>query len=239
MNEPRRVELESAWVLHRYPYRETSLIVEALTRDHGRVGLVARGARRRPRNEPLAPFAPLVLSFRQRGELASLTAVESAGRAYTFTGNAFLAACYVNELVLRLLARDDPAPEVYRLYSETLASLGAEPAPAVRRFEGRLIRALGFPLPLTHDVGGAPLAADRRYRYDPEHGPEPVSATAPGYGAAVLAAVAAERFDDPAVLAAAGEIFRAVIAYHLGGRRLKSLDVTRELFRESKRISKQ
>ncbi len=235
MNQPRRVELAPAWVLHRYPYRESSLIVEALTRDHGRVGIVARGARgRRRQGEALMPFAPLAISFRQRGELANLTGAESAGSAHAFTGNVFLAACYVNELLLRLLARDDPAPEIYSLYSETLAGLGAEPAPAVRRFEGRLIRALGFPLPLTHDVSGKPLAADLRYRYDPERGPEAALANAPGYSGAMLAAAAAERFDDPAVLAAAGEIFRGVIASHLGGRRLKSLDVTRELTRESR-----
>jgi DNA repair protein RecO (recombination protein O) len=229
MNELRRVELQPAWLIHRYPYRETSLIVEMLTRDNGRIGLVARGARgRSKRGFPLMPFSALAVSFRQRGELATLTGAEPTGSAYAFTGNAFLAASYLNELVLRLLARDDPAPEVYRLYSETLAALGSEPGPVVRRFEGRLIRALGFALPLTADIGGAPLAGDQRYRYDPERGPRPAS---DGYTGRMLAAIAAERFDDPAVLAAAGGIFREVIASHLGGRPLKSLNVARALIR--------
>lgn len=207
MSETRRVELEPAWVLHRYPWRETSLIVEALTRDHGRVGIVARGGRRR-RSLPLVPFAPFALSFNQRGELATLTGAEPAGPVHAFTGKRFLAACYLNELVLRLTARDDPAPEVYTLYGETLARLESELAPAVRRFEGRLLRALGFALPLTRDANGKLLEESRRYRYDPEHGPEPVAEGVSGFEGTMLAAIAAEHFEDPAVLAAAATIFR-------------------------------
>lgn len=233
MSELKRVELTPAWVLHRYPWRETSLIVEMLTLDHGRVGMVARGARARRRSgTPLQPFAPLAVSFRQRGELATLTGVETTGRVHAFTGRTFLAACYLDELALRLLARDDPAPDVYRLYSDALAGLGNDPAPVVRRFEGRLIRALGFALPLTHDIGGALLAPGKRYRYDPERGPVPAGEGA-GYTGGMLAAIADERFDEPAVLNAAAAIFRDVIVWHLGGRRLKSLDVARAFTRQA------
>ncbi|MGH8274983.1 MAG: DNA repair protein RecO [Gammaproteobacteria bacterium] len=233
MSELQRVELAPAWVLHRYPYRETSLIVEALTRDQGRIGLVARGARgRRRRGVALMPFAALALSFRRRGELATLTGAEAAGPTYAFTGKAFLAACYLNELVLRLTARDDPAPEVYRLYSDALVRLEAETGPAVRRFEGRLIRALGFALPLTEDANGASLTAEERYRFDPAHGLEPAPA-GEGHAGAMLAAIAAERFEDPLVLMAAGRIFRDVIAWHLDGRRLKSLEVARAFGRRA------
>lgn len=227
MSELQRVELAPAWVLHRYPYRETSLIVETLTRDHGRIGLVARGARgRRRRGVALMPFAAFAFSFRRRGELAILTGAEAAGPAYVFTGKTFLAACYLNELVLRLTARDDPAPEVYRLYSDTLARLETETEPAVRRFEGRLIRALGFALPLTEDANGAPLVAEKGYRFDPAHGLG-FAPAGEGYAGTMLAAIVDERFEDPAVLAAARRIFRDVIAWHLDGRRLKSLDVAR------------
>lgn len=220
-----QVELTPAWVLHRYPWRETSLIVEMLTREQGRVGIVARGARgKRRRATPLQPFVPLVVSFRQRGELATLANAETTGPARNLTGNAFLAASYVNELVLRLTARDDPAPEVFELYSDTLGALGRDPAPVVRRFEGRLIRTLGYALPLTHDIAGTPLEEERHYRHDPGRGPV---AAAEGYTGAMLAAIAAERFDEPDVLAAAAQIFRNVIASHLGGRPLKSLEVAR------------
>jgi DNA repair protein RecO (recombination protein O) len=220
-----RVELTPAWVLHRYPWRETSLIVEMLTREHGRVGIVARGARgKRRRGTPLQPFTPLVASFRQRGELATLTNAEATGPARNMTGNTFLAGAYVNELVLRLTARDDPIPEVFELYSDTLTALGRDPAPAVRRFEGRLIRTLGYALPLTHDIAGVPLEGEGHYRYDPDRGPQPA---AEGYTGAMLLAIAEERFDAPDVLAAAARIFRDVIASHLGGRPLKSLEVAR------------
>lgn len=225
------VVLEPAWVLHRYPYRETSLIVEVLTRAHGRVGVVARGARRGRRDAaPLAPFAPLHLGFRRGGELATLTGCESAGAAYAFRGAAFLAGCYLNELVLRLLPRDDAAPEVYALYGEALERLAPDPAVAVRRFEGRLLRALGWIPRTDRDGSGAPLAPDRRYRYDPERGPVAVPPPG-GLSAAMLAAVAAERFEEAPVRAAAGEIFRGLIAYHLGGRELKSLKVARAMHR--------
>lgn len=233
MTDIRNVELTPAWVLHRYPYRETSFIIEMLTRDYGRVGMVARGARgRRRRGDPLQLFTPLSVSFRQRGELATLTGAEASGAARSFTGKAFFAATYLNELALRLLARDDPAPEVYRLYVEALDGLGDDPAPIVRRFEGRLIRALGFALPLTHDINNIALDKARHYRYDPHHGPAP-ALDGKGYKGAMLAAIAAERFDDPEVLAAAGRIFRDVIAWHLGGRRLKTLDVARSYFQRS------
>jgi len=216
-------------LLHRYPYRETSLIVEALTREHGRVGVVARGARR-PRRGGIAltPFAPLLLSFRQGAELPTLTGVERAGPEFRFTGDAFLAACYLNELLLRLLPRDDPAPDVYRLYAQTLAELGSDTPPAVRRFEGRLIRMLGFLPPIAHDASGRDLQPDRLYGYDPERGPV---AAPDGYSGAVLAAVAQERYGDEAALRAAAGIFRTVIESHLGGRPLRTLQVARAVTR--------
>lgn len=229
MSERRHIQLEPAWVLHRYPYRESSLIVEALTREWGRVGLVARGARRPARGGiTLVPFAPLLVSFRQGAELATLTGVERGGAEYRFTGAAFLAACYLNELVLRLLPRDDPAAEVYRLYGESLPHLGPQPAVAVRRFEGRLIRSLGFMPPLTRDAAGARVDAALRYRYDPERGPVPAR---DGYHGAVLAAIAAERYHEEQALGAAAAIFRAVIEAHLGGRPLHTLEVARAVWK--------
>lgn len=237
MSELRRVDFAPAWILHRYPYRETSLILEVLSRDHGRLGLVGRGARRGSRSGALiAPFAPVAVSFRRRGDLGNLAGIESAGPPYAFSGAAFFAACYLNELVLRLLPRDDPAPEVFALYSDALAGLAAETSPAqpVRRFEGRLVRALGFASPLDRDRGGKVLDGRARYRYDPRHG---VVAASPGEGftGLLLRAIAAERFDEPGVLDAAAEIFRSIIMFHLGGRPLKTLEVARAAARQSGR----
>lgn len=237
MSELHQIYLAPAWVLHRYPYRETSLIAELLSRDHGRIGVVVRGARSRGRGrQALAPFTPLAVSFRRRADLANLVAAEPAGPAYAFGGADFLAACYVNELVMRLLPRDDPAPEVYALYSHTLAEFGlqGEPAPAVRRFEGRLLRVLGFAPPLDRDGGGNPLRTGARYRYDPRHGAVAVDRET-GLTGTMLAAIAAERYEDPAVLDAARGIYREIIGLHLGGRRLKSLEVARAMARDAER----
>lgn len=225
MSERRRVQLEPAWLLHRYPYRESSLILEVLTRDWGRVGLVAKGARGARRGDvPLAPFTPLLVSFRHGKELATLAGAERRGPAHGFTGTAFFAACYLNELLLRLLPRDDPAADVFALYEATLPQLGARPAPAVRRFEGRLIRLLGFMPPLTRDAKGAAVDAAASYRYDPERGLVPAR---DGYSGTLLGAIAAERYEDMLALGAAAKLFRAIIDTHLGGRPLRTLEVAR------------
>ncbi len=229
MITPQRIQLEPAWLLHRYPYRESSLIVEALTRDHGRVGLVARGARRMRRGGlAIVPFTPMLVSFRRGAELCTLSGIETAGAQRSFTGKRFLAGCYVNELLLRLLPRDDPVPEVYRLYCDTLAAMRPDPSIAVRRFEGRLIQALGFLPALDRDASGLAIDPRGQYRYDPDRGP--VSAPQ-GYRGEILYAIAEERYEDKATLRAAACIFRAIIESHLGGKPLRTLAVARAVSR--------
>jgi len=228
MTDRTRIALAPGWLLHRYPYRETSLIAEVLTREYGRIGLVARGARapRRKAATVLAPFTPLLLSFRQGGELANLDKVEAAGAGHVFHGERFLAACYVNELLLRLLPRGDALPEVYALYEETLRCLRESTAQAVRRFEGRLIRLLGVLPSLRRDVNGELLRAEQTYRYDPEQGLVPA---ARGETGALLLAIAEERYEDERVLKVAAGLFRGIITSHLHGRPLRSLDVARDM----------
>lgn len=227
--------LTPGWLLHRYPYRETSLIAEVLTREYGRIGLVARGARTPRRAAPtvLAPFTPLLLSFRQGGDLANLHKAETAGAGRLFSGDRFLAACYVNELLLRLLPRGDALPEVYDLYGDTLVRLDGAPAPAVRRFEGRLLRLLGVLPSLAHDAKGAPLDTGRVYRYDHEQGLVPAER---GESGELLLAIAEERYGDERALKAAAGLFRGIIASHLHGRPLRSLDVAREMAASGARV---
>ena len=113
-----RVDHQPGVVLHTTPWRETSLIVEAFTRDYGRVGLVARGAKR-PTSQfrgLLAPFAPLSLSWSGRNEIKNLVRVEWIGGLTPLRGNALLAAFYANELVVRLLARADPHERLFDNY---------------------------------------------------------------------------------------------------------------------------
>lgn len=229
MNDRTRIALAPGWLLHRYPYRETSLIAEVLTREHGRIGLVARGARapRRTAGTVLAPFTPLLLSFRQGGELANLDKAEAAGPGHTFRGERFLAACYVNELLLRLLPRGDAMPDVYALYEDTLVRLRDDrTAQVVRRFEGRLMRLLGVLPSLTHDVEGVPLNESRCYRYEHERGLVPAEQ---GETGALLLTIAGEHYDDERALKVAAGLFRGIITAHLHGRPLRSLEVARAM----------
>jgi DNA repair protein RecO (recombination protein O) len=165
-----------AFVLHTRPYRETSLIVEAYSRDHGRIALMARGARR-PKSAlrgMLLPFQPLLLSWSGRGELRTLVRAEWRGPYAPLKGQALICGFYLNELLLKLLARDDPHEELFAVYEDTLASLArdGEQAAVLRRFEMHLLRELGYAVILDRDVErDEPVAGEGSYVYVVERGP--------------------------------------------------------------------
>ena len=239
----RRVENEPGYVLHARPWRETSLILEAFTRAHGRVGLTARGARR-PRSRLrglLVPFFPLLLSWTGRGELPALTGADPEGPARpALRGRALFSGFYLNELMLKLLPRNDAHAELFDDYRDALAGLGAGGAaePVLRVFEKRLLDALGYGPTLDRDADtGAPVFAHRRYRYLSHHGPveEAGAAAAAEEGVAVsgrtLLALARGRLGDGEERERheARNLMRAILAPHLGPRPLGS----RQLFAPS------
>lgn len=227
-----RVELQPAWVLHERPYRETSLLVELLTRDHGRVGVVARGVRSaRPRvsRGVLRPLQELAVGYVQRGELGTLTGAEITATALAADGRALRCALYANELTARLLPRQDPHPDVFfrygRCLAELVASAGHAQAWALRRYERDLLAALGYALvPEFAGGGGSPIEDDRVYRFDPDAGFRTVGARAADPGivvpGAALRALASEALPAPEALRALRDLMRAVIRHHLGGREL-------------------
>lgn len=230
-----RVSQEPAYVLHHHDYGETSLLLEMFTRRHGRLGVIAKGARRArsPLRSALIPFQPLVMGFSGRGELPTLTAAEPAGLAPAIAGEALFCGLYLNELLLRLLHRHDPHERLFESYSEALGRLGENlnTEAVLRVFEKRLLEDIGFGLVLEHDVqDGAPIQPGHLYRYIPERGPVPAPA-ADGEGIAVqgasLLALAREQFIDEATLREAKQLMRALLARHLGERPLTS----RGLFR--------
>ena len=232
-----RVELEPGFILHHRPFRDTSLL-EVFSRDHGRVGMVARGARG-PRSRLrglLQPFRPLLLSWQLRGELGTLTAAEAAGPVPPppTGGETLLGLYYLNELLLRLTARLDPHPDLYQLYAATFADItGAAPlAPALRRFERRLLDALGYGPDLVRDAAGQAIDAAASYRYDPALGLAACRADAGGalLGASVLA-LAEDRLADARALADARRLLRAALDVHLDGRPLKSRELLGRLRR--------
>lgn len=214
------VLLQPAYLLHRRPYRDTSLLLECFSRDHGRVGLVARGGRSRLAGV-LQPFTPLLLSWSGGGELKTLTGVEPDGYADPLRGAALAAGFYLNELLLRGCARLDGHPPVYAAYGRALAALrGPAIEPALRRFERDLLAGLGYGLLLTHDARGGAIMPDGRYHYRPEHGAVP-AADGDLSGAALLA-LQHDTLDDPAHWPALKRLLRSQLRWHFGDRPLKS-----------------
>jgi DNA repair protein RecO (recombination protein O) len=171
-----RLDAQPAYVLHSYPYRETSLILDVFSQNHGRVALIARGARR-PRSAlrgVLLAFQPLLLSWAGKSELRTLHKAEWQGGLPQLKGTALLCGFYLNELMVKLLPRDDPHEALYGAYAETLRALNSQPDAAawLRRFEKKLLKELGYALTLDHDVAtGEPIVAAYSYRYVVEHGP--------------------------------------------------------------------
>ena len=227
-----RIEQQPAFVLHARAYRETSLLLECLTRDHGRIGVIARGVRSergRALRAQLEPFQPLALDLLLRGELATLRAAESTAAAARLAGEAGLAGLYANELVVRLTGRQDPHAELFDAYGVLLQRLAAGQSLAwtLRRFERDLLAALGYALVLTEEAdGGAPVAPGNTYRYVPESGPVPCAPGTPGaLRGSDLLAFAADRAPDGDGLPGLRTAMRQVIRFHLGGGELRAWQV--------------
>ena len=237
-----RIERQPAFVLHARNWRETSLLVEVLSLDHGRIGLVARGVhgpKKHLLRAALQPLQHIRLAAVQRGELAQLVSAEALDAAPRLTGDAMLAAFYLNELVLRLAPRQDPLPELDAAYARTRERLRAgEPlAWTLRRFERDLLAALGVGFELDCDGDGEPLDPAARYRLDPEHGPSRLRSdrghgerNAAATGSALLA-LGADLPPQAADLASLRLPLRAVLAHHLGSRGLKSWEMAASLGR--------
>lgn len=234
----RRTEQEPAFVLHSYAYKESSLIVEAFTRHRGRVGLLARGARR-PRSAirgTLLAFHPLRLSWSAAGELGTLTTAEWAGGQPALSGMALMCGFYLNELLLRLLPREDAHEALFDAYAEAVARLGAgdEPSALLRAFELRMLRELGYAPPLDRDAGsGTPVQAGARYAYLPERGPLALTGADAEEDFTVsgqtLLDMSREDFSRQETRDEARRLIRRLIAARLAGQTLHTSDMLREL----------
>lgn len=239
-----RVLDHPAWLLHYRPFRDSSLLLDIFSRDHGKLALVARGARARNSRLKgvLRPFLPLKMSWLLRSDLGTLTGAELGGRPLTLAGDALLSGYYANELILNFLHRHDPQPELFGIYAEAMRHLAAaaDPAPVLRNFEIELLRLLGYALNFDHDaVSQKALDPAGFYEYRAEQGPVGVQRDSGPmvFSGAALLAIGEHRFADPVVLRAAGRLLKSVIAHHLGGRELKSRKVLVELYRGRDRIA--
>lgn len=228
-----RVELEPSFILHTWTYRDTSLIVELFTQGYGRVPVVARGARgRKSWQGLLQPFLPVFTSWSGKEELMSLHSIEQNGIPYWLTGRKLLSGFYLNELLMRLLQRFDPHPELFEHYIATLKQLAqsVEEECVLRLFEKRLLDELGYGLVLQHEaLSDVAIEEQAYYRFEPQQGLIKVGNEAylmPNvFAGKILLAVAQENLTE-AELPAAKRLMRLALNELLGNKPLK----TRELF---------
>jgi DNA repair protein RecO (recombination protein O) len=169
-----RVILQPAFVLHTRSFRDTSLLVDLFTLQYGRVSTLARGVRSAKSKSRglLLPFVPLLASWSGKTELMTLGKIEANGSAYDLLGKNLLSGFYLNELLVRLLARHDPHPDIFHVYQNTLNNLQniKDVQITLRLFEKQLLAKIGYGLQLTKDVYGSAITADQYYYYEHERG---------------------------------------------------------------------
>jgi len=228
------VLLQPSYVLHTRSYRDTSLLLEIFSRDHGRMSAVARSARG-PKSRfkgILQQFVPLLLSWQGRTELMNLSGAEGNGMPHCLTGEALLCGIYLNELLMRLLHRHDAHPGLFTAYQQALVGLqqNQQQQVTLRLFEKRLLLELGYALQLDRITStGATILPDKNYYFDPVLGLSPctsMSTKSNIFAGESLLALHYEEFTKPDYLRDAKRLLRAAITSLLDNKPLKS----RELF---------
>jgi DNA repair protein RecO (recombination protein O) len=224
-----RITLEPAFVLHHREYRDTSRILDVFSERHGRLTLFARGARG-PKSKLaslLMPFRPLLMSWTGRGDAAQLTGAEPDGEPLVLPPRQVLSGFYLNELIISLTTRHDPQSQLFEDYGRTLRRLcvEAQPEPALRVFEKRLLESIGYALEIEVDAGS-------HYQYRPSVGLHEVREDAPGaYAGRCLLALREESLDDSQSLDVARRVLRQALDHCLEGRELRTRTVARSMAR--------
>lgn len=246
-----------ALVLHTIAWRETSLIIEVFTRTQGRLGLIAKGARR-PRSALrglLQPFQPLEIRWAGRSELRNLLAAEWVGGLARLSGPALMPGFYLNELMVRLIPRDDAHPALFDDYLATLGLLARHPEeatnreltePILRRFECNLLREMGYAPLFDRETSNTDcrVRGSHLYQVNPHTGISRVTEAQLGdedvyHGETLLALAyagesiekAVNALEDPQVALESKRLLRALLGHHLGDEGLQSRQVMRELVR--------
>ncbi|MDQ1919123.1 DNA repair protein RecO [Massilia pseudoviolaceinigra] len=231
-----RVSEQPSFVLHSYPYKETSLIVDMFTRDFGRVGLVAKGAKR-PLSKlrgVLQTFQPLQAAWSGKSELRTLIDAEWVGGMLPLEKTALLCGFYLNELLVKLIARDDPHPALFDHYVSTLNQLAHnEPAPIVlRKFERALLKETGVAADLTRCTSTRTAVEPHgQYVVDPERGARPArdADSWPAVSGKTLLDMEREDYSDPVTQAQSKVLMRFLLAHQLGGSPLNTRQILIDL----------
>ncbi|GJH28510.1 DNA repair protein RecO [Caballeronia novacaledonica] len=232
-----RIAEQPGFVLHSYPYRETSLIIDVFSRDFGRVALVAKGAKR-PHSAlrgVLQTFQPLGLSWSGKGEVRTLTTAEWVGGMLPLAGDALLCGFYVNELLVKFCAREDAHPALFNHYVLTLSRLAHdEPAVQVlRSFERVLLRETGYAMNLTRTVTRQPVVAEGRYVFDPDRGvgeaSDDLPAPWPVISGQTLIDMERDDYTSPQTAAQSKTLMRFLLNHYLGGTPLATRQILIDL----------
>lgn len=226
-----RVILQPAFILHSRPYSDTGLLLDVFSQDYGRVHLLARGARNAKGRggRILQPFSPLLLSWQGRTDLMTLSQSEPQGLPCQLTGDALLCAFYINEVLVRVIQRGDPCPQLYKIYEATLQYLAQSVniSSVLRLFEKHLLTELGYALSLTHDLDGAPIDTKKTYSFIPAVGFKCHTTIATNnnhhfFSGECLLALHTEQFPTQEVLRELKRLMQLALAPLIGEKPLKS-----------------
>lgn len=237
MVQPGKVDRQPAYVLHTQPWRETSLLLDVLSRDHGRLTLVARSARR-PQSVlrgVLLPFAPLEVAWFGKGEVKTLHAADWQGGVRQLAGLPLLSGFYLNELTIKLTAREDPIPEVFAAYDKAVHGLAGEAlASVLRRYELDLLSALGYAPALTEDKNGLPVQTETLYCCSANAVPRCADGSLPGHqeilvSGATLLAMHEGSFETPDIRRESRSLLRLYLNDILGGEPLATRDLLQSI----------
>jgi len=228
----------SAYILHARSYRDTSLLLDCFTDQHGLLTLVAKGARR-PRSPfyaCLQPFIFLEIAWVGKGDLKTLTQAESVQRLLGLSGSKILLGFYLNELLMRLLPRFDPLPSLFQAYQLTLEQIALttdkmQQQLLLRYFELQLLAGLGYGLDLTKESKSEEeISPDLLYHFEPNQGlietADPNAAGQLAISGASLIALRQKEVVTEVQLKEIKKLMRFVLKYYLGNKPL----VTRKLF---------
>ncbi|MDB4042531.1 DNA repair protein RecO [Methylophilaceae bacterium] len=221
-------ENEIVYVLHTYPFKETSLIVEIFSKVHGRISIVAKGARR-PRSlvrGMLQSFQSLQATWSGQGEMKTLHSIDWCDALLQIEGDALICGFYINELLMRLLPKEDPHEKLFDFYHQTmeLLSMKNHLSVTLRRFELKLLQELGYELPLLNDENGEPIKPNKIYNYEVAYGPSETKNSSEGVSliGKTLIDMAGDDYKDPTTEMQSKQLMRYLISHYIGEKPLNS-----------------
>ena len=238
------MELQPSYILHTRPYRDTSLWIDFFSKEQGRVAAIAHGTRRlrSPYKMTLQQFTPILITGRGKGDLLALNNAEIDGSAFHLSGDRLHCGWYLNELILRLLIRFDPYPQLFQYYAESIQALACSqrgPEAVLRLFEKRLLKELGYGLTLSQEAGtGVAVHPEAYYYYQATEGLSLVTNYQSHKNSQIkrsvfigkhLLSIEADQMEDPAVLRDAKRLMRIALAQRLGHRPLRTRTVFLQL----------